>query len=203
MLRVTLVEPPARQHSQEPNVEPVQQLMYLREAKLRKRLAWSLGVTGILSTAAGFASYLAARHVADDMRASDPFERNDTLEQSWPEYMRRAHSVAPFALTGSVLMSASVLAGAHVKDLRSPWWAWGALTVGSALLASGITLAARPPDAIGQWNVDEPSRQAGALLASLATPLLTYAVTYAVRRWTEDRRTIHAPLAKRELREPR
>jgi hypothetical protein len=53
--------------------------------------------------------------------------------------------------------------------------------LGSATLAAGIALIAKTPDSLGDSSVPAPSRHAGALLASAAFPLLTYAITYVVR----------------------
>lgn len=170
----------------EPTFENVNDLWLAHESRLRRRLAWSLGIAGALGFGIGLGSYAAAQNELKELRASDPFMPGTPFFDHADANRKWKYCAAAFATTGAALASLAITVGDHTTDQRSSLWAWGALGTGAALMASGIVMSAREPELIDNTNVLEPSRYAGSLLLSAALPLLTYAVTYAVRHRRDD-----------------
>lgn len=157
--------------------------------RLRKRLAWSLGLTGALSLGGAAVAMLGAHKRAGDISKIDPFVRSSpSLLDTTDSYLRWTNPIAPLAIGGAAFMIAATVAGSRSTAQRSPVWAYSAFGLGLAGLAAGITMMAREPELLGESRVHAPTRYAGALLASAALPLLGYAITFAVRRRLDDRK---------------
>ncbi len=153
----------------------------------RKRVAWSLGVTGALSLSVSAFALARAQRAAHHFVNSDPYIERSPLMAYAAQVQNWSNAVVAPSLLGAALVVAGIVAGERSTQQRSSAWAWAALSVGVAGLATGVGLMVATPDSLNGSDYREPTRHAGCLLTSAALPLLGYAITYAVRRHRQDR----------------
>lgn len=156
-------------------------------SRLRTRIAWSSGVLGAALTISAFGCYLRAEQRADEL--AELGSMGDGYYSGSGEYASLTNAIWATALPGGVLMAGAVALGerSHHGALG---WSLTALAAGGAVMAMGITLLVRDPEAVVPGaELNYPSQPAGGLLLSAALPLLTYGLMSPLTR-RHDRRTL-------------
>jgi hypothetical protein len=192
------VAPPAKlapgvaAQAAEPVVPPSLQAPFFRETRWRTRLAWSFGIMGASLGVAAAAAYGAAARTTEDLGERDAYTAGSGFIEASDKYGGLLSSVPALGLSGAALMAAAMPVGPHTSNQSSSLWAWSALGLSTAALATGIALLAMTPAPISPDNtsLNEPSRYAGTLLVSAAIPLFSYAATFAFRSRHPDERPL-------------
>jgi hypothetical protein len=158
----------------------------------RKSLAWTAGTVGAGLTLAAVGTYaitIRRQHTLPSAYESGFLSASD-------RYLRTSNAVIPLAVSGALVMASAVLVGEHSSHWGSRATAATAIGVGAALLAAGLVLVIPRPGHVNNTNLDEPSRQLGALIASGAGPLLSYGLS-AVINFRRDRHGLSLSLGER------
>jgi hypothetical protein len=148
----------------------------------RKKLAWTLGLTGAATGLAALASYGYVARRADALRSLDASEPGYTTTAA-DRYGRAKNSVMPLAFTSGALMASATALVEH-KPRAALAVSIAALVAGLAATGVGAVLLARTPAIlIEDTEVTRPSREAGSLCVGAALPLLTYGARLQWDMW--------------------
>lgn len=141
-------------------------------APTKKKLAWTLGLTGAVTGLAAFVSYGYAARRAGELQGWNPSETGYTTAAD--RYSRVQTSVMPLALASGALMAAATPFVAH-KPRAALTVSIAALVAGVAAASVGTVLMVRTPKTLIEGtDLTGPSREAGSLFLGVALPLLTY-----------------------------
>lgn len=140
-------------------------------SRIRRALAWSFGVGGALTAAAGGVTYGLLVRKARRFEAMAP--ENEGFVSAGKEYQHTQNLVAPLALIGSASIVGAIMIAPRSACWRHPAIGWSTIVASTGLVVAGSFLAIRTPDNLGETSLEAPSRQAGSLLLASAFPLFT------------------------------
>jgi hypothetical protein len=148
------------------------------EPAWRSRLSIISGTLGATAELTAVGIYALTMHRASEL--SDLGAAKPGYWSSATDYMRSSNAIAPLAAAGGVLMAQAIATGPRSARWGSRTTAVVALAAGAGLVATGLWLLVRPPDTVRHTGVEEPSRQAGALLVSGAGAFVSYGTSFLV-----------------------
>lgn len=148
---------------------------------VQKKTAWTLGISGAALELGAIASYVFALNRAEVLENWDPAREGYTNAAN--RYHRAAIAIYPLAVSAGLLLAGAAALTRH-RLRAGVAVSITALVLGLTALGLGIALIAQaPPELVEGSQILRPTREAGALLLGVGSPLLTYGIRVQWSIW--------------------